>query len=758
MVIIVMCTHARAIVLTLEDLPGDIHEGSSVASEYDLYMNLKVSGFGASKVTINETINGRTAYSILVLDGPVNPSKIAVTGDAMTLADPLEIQWKDNFVGPQSVTMTFQAVDESGNKSAVLTRKFTVRGIGVPPPNPTAKIDRHPEQKSRAVAWTEFDGSYRFDKSSRAEMLDVFWNVFNKTNGDHGWTGSVNPPVAGGTSELWRVREYAQLNAYRWLNGSDPVNEDPEKLDFVQSAALVFAQNPASEITHRIPTTYVGYNTTAALAAVSSLLAGTADDTDFVASNGYRLNGTVDVFISDEESTNSAVVGHRYNLLHNNSTLASAGSALWYPDLTPKGFADVWNSPFVHDIDASRDRFIAYPSPGFFPIPLITPHSYFSWSFVTANDLTCTQAAKVGLRTVAGVPLKDSYVTAKIDGVPASVIMVGYGTAPAPLTWNFGSALDFDNGAVADGTNVEITVHDVAICDDLLTVTGYRDYQYTVTLFDPQKIVSTGYSPKTPLTNISTRSVIGGGDQQMIAGFTVTGSEPVRVAVRTQGPGLKQYGISNAANSTHIRVYDQASGSLMGENTGWKTHPNWRLLQSLGVAPSQDNEAAEVLTLWPGSYTAVVSDATGNGGVGIVEAFDIDNLSATKLVNLSTRGVVGKDENQMIAGISISGSARTVVIRTQGPGLTRFGVSGAVSDTVLKIVAQSDGHTVATNDDWQTDAANARLSGDLATYAPSDPREAALVVTLQPGAYTALVSAKDTAGVGIVEVFDVTPP
>ena len=138
-----------------------------------------------------------------------------------------------------------------------------------------------------------------------------------------------------------------------------------------------------------------------------------------------------------------------------------------------------------------------------------------------------------------------------------------------------------------------------------------------------------------------------------------------------------------------------------------------------------------------------------------IEAFNIDNLTTGRLINLSTRGNVGVNDQALIAGLIIANQARTVVVRTQGPALARFGVLNAVGDTMLKIIDQKDGSIVAENDDWQTDPRNGRLRTDLAAFAPTDGREAALVVTLPPGAYTAIVSAKNAAGVGLVEAFEV---
>lgn len=319
-----------------------------------------------------------------------------------------------------------------------------------------------------------------------------------------------------------------------------------------------------------------------------------------------------------------------------------------------------------------------------------------------------------------------------------------------------------EGNRIKDGDEIEITVSGVKGTAGVLDADGYivkdrdlpSEYKYKVIFFYPDVTKVVGYSPRTPLTNLSTRGTIGTGDNQLIAGLSVTGKGPVRVALRTQGPGLEKYGVSNAAKSTRLKLYDQA-GNLLGENAGWKAHPNKILLENLGLAPSDDKEAAIVATLWPGLYTAVVSDDTQSNGIGIVEAFNIDNLSDTKLVNLATRGNVGKDDRALMAGFVVKDKPRTILVRTQGPSLSKYGVAGVVGDTLLSIVRMSDGGMVASNDDWKVGSENVRLSTDLAVYAPGDSREAALLVTLQPGAYSAVVSSKLAPGVGIVEVFDI---
>lgn len=590
-------------------------------------------------------------------------------------------------------------------------------------------MDRHPELKSRTVAWTEYDGSFLVNTNSRGEMLDFYWNVFAAPYPNVGWTGTLTPAVAGEISEQYRLREYAQLNAYRALNSSQPMTEDLTKRELVQAGALLFAQNFTRGISHTIDSSWIGYNAIAAEAAATSLLGGTSNPP-------YKLAGEADGMIDD--GGNDDAVGHRAALLDDSTVLGTLGAAC---NAAGDSTRTVWH--LVSSVRAvAPTQFIAWPAPGYLPYGLLHRNSNLRWSFALQDD-TCSPYAIHGAN-----------VSAKVNGVTVPVRNVVRNYGIEPVTWDFDPA-DLDLATAPDGTEVEITVSNVVGVP--AGDTTVRPYTYKVTFFDENTISSTGFSSRTPLTNISTRAVIGSGDNQLIAGFSVSGSTPVKVALRTQGPGLARYNITNPAGMTRVKVYD-SSNNLLGENANWKTGPNWRLIQSLNLAPSSENEAALVLTLWPGNYTAIVSDDTGANGLGIVEAFNIDNLSESRLGNLSTRGMVGNDFQQLIAGFTIKDKSRTLVIRTQGPGLAKYNVSNPVNDTVLKIVSQATGETVATNDDWKTDSRNARLLTDLSGFAPSDNREAALVITLPPGAYTALVSPKDgKAGVGIVEIFDFEP-
>lgn len=126
-----------------------------------------------------------------------------------------------------------------------------------------------------------------------------------------------------------------------------------------------------------------------------------------------------------------------------------------------------------------------------------------------------------------------------------------------------------------------------------------------------------------------------------------------------------------------------------------------------------------------------------------------------RLVNLSTRGMVGTGDAVLIGGFVVRDRPATVVVRAIGPSLAAHGVSGALANPTLDIYS---GQTViAANDDWASDAAADRLRA--LGLAPASGRESATVLTLAPGAYTAIVrGARATTGIGLVEVFVVDTP
>jgi Cytochrome c len=172
------------------------------------------------------------------------------------------------------------------------------------------------------------------------------------------------------------------------------------------------------------------------------------------------------------------------------------------------------------------------------------------------------------------------------------------------------------------------------------------------------------------------------------------------------------------------------------------------------LRPADSREAAILITLQPGNYTAILSGKNGTTGVGLVEVYDINSGAFAELTNVSTRGFVGTGDNVMIGGIITSGGngSTQILVRGLGPTLAAppFGIAGALADPVVTLVDQN-GMVVKTNDNWKnTQQAAIQATG----LAPPNDLESAMVVTVTTGRYTAILSGKNGGtGIGLVEVY-----
>lgn len=258
--------------------------------------------------------------------------------------------------------------------------------------------------------------------------------------------------------------------------------------------------------------------------------------------------------------------------------------------------------------------------------------------------------------------------------------------------------------------------------------------------------------PTKQLLNISTRLRVQSGDNVLIGGFIVTGSQPKKVIVRALGPSLQQRGISGALANPVLELRG-TGGALIASNDDWKTTQESEIVAS-GVPPADDLESAIVATLPPGDYTATVSGANASTGVGLVELYDLDQTADSRMANISTRGFVSTGEDVMIAGvIAGEGSNRAkAIVRAIGPSLQGSGVSNALANPILQL-RDSNGNLIVLNDNWKDgDRAEIEASG----VAPQHDLEAAIAITLPSGASTAVVYGyDDTPGVGLVEVYNV---
>jgi hypothetical protein len=263
--------------------------------------------------------------------------------------------------------------------------------------------------------------------------------------------------------------------------------------------------------------------------------------------------------------------------------------------------------------------------------------------------------------------------------------------------------------------------------------------------------------PTTPaqLQNISTRARVLTGDNVLIGGFIITGTDPKRVIVRALGPSIKVNGttISGALQDPTLELHS-GNGTLLFSNDDWRDAPNAAEIQSTGLAPPDDRESAILMTLVPGNYTTIVRGKNGTG-IGLVEVYDLDTAATSKLANLSTRAFVDTGNNVVIAGFVLGNNSGNdhVVIRGLGPSLSSFGIPGALADPTLEL-RDDNGTLLIADDDWQDNGAQA-AEIIAAGLAPCNPKESAIAATLPPGSYTAILrGVNNGTGVGLVEVYD----
>jgi CSLREA domain-containing protein len=255
----------------------------------------------------------------------------------------------------------------------------------------------------------------------------------------------------------------------------------------------------------------------------------------------------------------------------------------------------------------------------------------------------------------------------------------------------------------------------------------------------------------TPSTfaNISTRLDVETGDNVLIGGFIITGSQGKAVLIRAIGPSLP---FSGTLADPMLQLFD-SSARLIVENDNWPDSFDAEDIIGLGFAPKNGNEAAILRRLDPGGYTAIVSGVNNSTGIALIEAYDLDSTVDSKLANISTRGLVQTGANVMIGGIIVQGDASTnALVRALGPSLP---LTGTLSDPILDL-HNDNGDLIASNDNWK-DMQQAEI--EATGIPPTNDAESAILRTLTPGLYTAVVRGEnDTTGIALVEVYQIDNP
>jgi hypothetical protein len=252
--------------------------------------------------------------------------------------------------------------------------------------------------------------------------------------------------------------------------------------------------------------------------------------------------------------------------------------------------------------------------------------------------------------------------------------------------------------------------------------------------------------PLSDISNISTRLRVETGDNMLIGGFIVTGTQEKRVLVRAIGPSLP---LSDRLADPILELHD-ASGQTIATNDNWVDAPNRQAIIDTTIPPGSDLESAILMSFPPGAYTATVRGANDSTGIGLVEAYDLDRTVSSRLVNISTRGMVQTSDNVLIAGMIVLGQTpQKVIVRAIAPSLD---LPGKLADPTLEL-RDGNGVLIRSNDNWRSDQEAEILA---TTIPPTNDLESAIVATLPANgaSYTAIVrGVGNTMGIAVVEVY-----
>jgi sugar lactone lactonase YvrE len=332
-------------------------------------------------------------------------------------------------------------------------------------------------------------------------------------------------------------------------------------------------------------------------------------------------------------------------------------------------------------------------------------------------------------------------------GQSASFTFVATGVPSPTYQWQK------DGTTIAGATNTTLTIANAQPTD-----IG----AYTVVVTNARGSVTSTAGTLTVLpsrlASLSVRSPAGTGDQSLILGFYIGGKGSKQVLIRGIGPTLAQYGVAGMLADPQLKLFNTA-------NTQINQNDDWGGGTSLSNAfdsvraftlPANSKDAALLVPLPLGGYSAQVNGANNSTGVALIEAYEADTgTPSARFVSLSARNQVGTGDNILIVGFVVTGnSAKQLLIRGVGPTLATYGVSGVLADPKLELYSVTT--KIYENNDWGgTTDLNAAFTATQAFPLPASSKDAALLVTLQPGTYTAQVSGVDqTTGVALVEVYE----
>jgi phosphohistidine swiveling domain-containing protein len=282
-------------------------------------------------------------------------------------------------------------------------------------------------------------------------------------------------------------------------------------------------------------------------------------------------------------------------------------------------------------------------------------------------------------------------------------------------------------------------------------------------------VVAVDVARQGRIYGLAARGPAGGGSATMIVGVAMaagTDGANKNIVFRGLGPELVSQGVANTLPNPQIELYQGSNRIAVNKDWGGASALRQAFLGiGLSDLPSASLDAALLVSLVPGNYTALISDEAGGSGIALGELYDTDTTAPGtparaaqgRLFGISARALVSTGDNVLIAGFSFDGNVpMTLLIQGVGPSLVPQGVTNPVLNPHLDLYQGSA--VIASNEKWggSNSISQAAAKSGATTLIGASSNDSALLITLQPGTYTAILKSADgNSGVGLVEVYEV---
>ena len=424
------------------------------------------------------------------------------------------------------------------------------------------------------------------------------------------------------------------------------------------------------------------------------------------------------------------------------------------------------NSPTLYGWRNYGDYGITEPTNGNYP-------AYYAVKivakFARANDAV--------VPATSDNPLLSCYAVRKTDGAvnllvvnkspsaaqAATVSLANFSPAATATTYAYGIPQD---NAARDGTgNTDVATGTMNIPGATFTA-SFDPYSITVICLPPSATIS----PDARLYALSARGYVGSSATHnfpLVTGVFVSG--PKSIILRAAGPALNGL-VQRALPDPKLTVFN-SSEAIVAQNDNWGGASTLSaLFAARGMFAWGDPNSLDAALLFnapAGTSTTQVTSVTDVPGISIAEIYEADPTQTTRLLGLSARAIVGNQDNVLVGGLVISGPGpKKILLRAVGPTLAKYGIDNPLGDPMLTLF-DSQGKIISSNDDWGGGADLAAAFTSTNDF-PLDPlsKDAAILVTLAPGLYTAQVNAVGglpliadagtaSSGIAILEIYEV---